>query len=235
MELDPDIAEPADDIAEPADVPPTDDNAEPADVPPAAPEAPAPEAPVQKRKRKSYTLAEKLRIVTLREKSKMTGRTFAESVGIDESMIRRWLRDKEKLQQVFQRARKVRRIPRPKVGMFPEVDKKVYEWVRTRNAQGLRVKDRFLQLQALIMRDEVLTTTDDGPHKTALEDFEASKMWLHRFKRRFNLRSRRHTTTHTMPDDFREKAIALVTTAQELIAEFNISRDHIINLDQVPR
>lgn len=201
-------------------------------VPVAAAAGPA--GPV-KVKRKSYSLAEKLKIIRLSEASALTQRQFAASVNINESMLRRWVRDKAKIGKTVQHARRIRRIPRPRIGMFPELDQKVYNWVRDRNARGIRVKDRFIRHQALVTRDVLTENMPDGDQKAALQDFEASNMWIHRFKRRFNLKSRRHTTVHTMPEDFREQAIGFVENIHKLIDEFAITREHILNLDQVPR
>lgn len=118
---------------------------------------------------------------------------------------------------------------------FPVIEEELLAWVKERNVRGIRVKDRFIQLQCLNVRDRLLAEMIDSPEKTSLQAFQASRIWLYRFKQRFNLRSRRHTTTHTLPDQFRELAKNFIESVHKLCEDFDISRERIINMVQVPR
>jgi hypothetical protein len=72
----------------------------------------------------------------------------------------------------------------------------------------------------------------DGEERQA---FKASSGWLARFKNRYNLVSRRHTTTRSLPSDARETCLRFIDDAQKLIEEHQIQPCNIINMDQVPR
>lgn len=43
-------------------------------------------------------------------------------------------------------------------GYFPLVDGAVFKWVKDRNEQGLRVKDKFIMVRARKVRDELLAS-----------------------------------------------------------------------------
>lgn len=66
--------------------------------------------------RKSYTIFEKLQILEKRKESVLSGRKFAESVGINEATLRVWLGQEEKLMKYSElpMARRARNIPRKK-------------------------------------------------------------------------------------------------------------------------
>ncbi|EGZ30706.1 hypothetical protein PHYSODRAFT_417910, partial [Phytophthora sojae] len=105
----------------------------------------------------------------------------------------------------------------------------LHSWIVDRNNKGLRVKDKYIRLQALnIYRSQ--HNDEDDPHLT----FAASSGWLGRFKDRYNLVSRRQTTTKTLPSDAKETCLELIEKAQKLIQEHNIQPGNIINMDQVP-
>lgn len=185
--------------------------------------------------RKSFSVQEKIRIIGLKEQSAMSNRKFAESVGVNESMIRRWVRDKEMFACQSRLARRMRKLPRKRIGRYPYLEQAVKKWIEDRNSRGLCVKDHFIQAKARQVREELLTTMPSGDEKDLLEGFKASNMWIHRFKSRHRLVARRHTTTHTLPDDFQEQAIGFIKSVHKQCEDFEITRDCIINMDQVPR
>lgn len=187
------------------------------------------------KKRKSFSLKEKMQVLESQRKSNMSNRKFAETLGLNESMIRRWKKSEPEFRKNAEKCRKIRKIPRERIGYFPEVDKIVYQWVLDRNEKGICVKDAFIRQRARQARDDILPTMQAGIEKLQLTAFTGSKMWCHRFKGRFQLASRRHTTTHTMPNDFREVAIDFITSVQKMCEDYQITRDGIVNFDQVPR
>lgn len=186
-------------------------------------------------KRKSFTVKEKLAIIDESRKSRLSGRKFSAMKSISEGTLRAWLKSEELLRQVpTALIRKVRNKLRKKIGYFPEIDEKVLEWVLARNQKGLRVKDKFIQMQARSARDEVLGGLEDiSQYKRKLAAFNASRIWVHRFKCRNKLRSRRHTTTHTLPERFREQAVGFIGTVHQMCTDYAITRERIINFDQV--
>lgn len=184
-------------------------------------------------KRKSYTLAEKLKVLAQHKKTNLSGRKFAASVGISESTLRDWRAQEEKLKLHANSkvVRKIRKLPRKRVGYFPRIDAAVLEWVKYRNSKGLRVKDDLIRSCARQSRDRYLAMEEPSN----LNTFKASKLWCHRFKTRNNLTSRRHTTSHKLPINFREQVIDFIKKVHGLCASNMIKRENIINLDQVPR
>lgn len=187
--------------------------------------------------RKSYTVKEKLDLLGALQASGLNRRTFAKSRGLNESTIRTWQAQEEKLRELPKsKIKTVRYMCDNRKGHFEDIDAAVLAWVQERNQKGLRVKDKFIQLHARQVRDEQIALLDDGePQKELLQQFGASKIWCHRFKKRNNLCSRRHTTTHRLPDGFREAAMEFIADVQGKCREFNIPRGRIVNMDQVSR
>eukprot|EP00644_Phytophthora_capsici_P003906 jgi/Phyca11/108461/e_gw1.15.746.1 len=118
----------------------------------------------------------------------------------------------------------------PGAGRKPEFDKlekQLHRWITARNKKGLRVKDKYIQLQALnIHRSQ---------QDIQKQNFVASTGWLDRFKTRYNLVSRRHTTTRTIPSNAKESCLEFIESAQRLIEEHGILPCNVINMDQVRR
>lgn len=56
-----------------------------------------------------------------------------------------------------------------------------------------------------------------------------------RFKRRFDLVVRRHTSARSLPEDFAEQARGFLHEVQDFITMHHINRSRIVNFDQVPR
>lgn len=185
--------------------------------------------------RKSYTAKEKLNILALMRGSELSRTKFAISKGLSESTLRTWIKQEPRLLAVpATKIKKVRYMVKRKAS-FEAVDKAVAAWVAERNSMGLRVKDKFIRMQAIKVRNELLENMADGPAKEKLGAFGASRIWVHRFKVRNNLRSRRHTTTHKLPYGFQATAIDFIEKVQQLCREHNIPRERIINFDQVSR
>lgn len=157
--------------------------------------------------RKSYTLKQKLDVLTAKAESGLSGRQFALEAGVPETTLRRWAVQVTKLKDLKNSGtlnlRKTRRIPKKSVGAFPEVDAAMKEWVDRRNFRGLRVKDRTIRQAAIRVRDDMVANMEEGPGREHLMTFGASKIWCYRFKRRCGYVSRRHTATTTLPVDFR--------------------------------
>lgn len=191
---------------------------------------------MDKQKRKTHTIREKLGILREIAGTNLSLRKFAASRGISESTLRSWKKQEQQLRASnIKSIKKSRNISRIKRGYFPVVDDELIQWVKDRNSKGIRVKDRFLQQQAINIRDRILEAMEEGAAKEKLKTFQASRLWCSRFKNRFNLRSRRHTTTHSLPDDFRELATSFIAKVHSICREFNIRRANILNMDQVPR
>lgn len=160
---------------------------------------------------------------------------YAKSIGVDERVVRRWKKEYPELVESLAKSRATRRIRQPKDGDYPDIEKLVEAWIVLRNSRGLTVKDKIIRWKALAVRDELAEKTVDPHEKESILGFRASKMWCYRFKKRKGFVSRRHTTTHSLPGDFREQSIAFIEHVKKMCDDYGISRDHIINFDQVPR
>lgn len=90
-------------------------------------------------------------------------------------------------------------------------------------------------MRALQLRDATIEATVDQGELARLKAFKASNAWVDRFKKRHGYVSRRHTTAHSLPQSFKFQSINFIKEVQEVCATHNITRDFIINFDQVPR
>lgn len=124
---------------------------------------------------------------------------------------------------------------------FINLEYRLIEFIQERNKLGLRVKDKYITAKMKALRDaeiERLSMSeedDDKKNLDKLKHFEASPMWLFRFKGRHNLVSRRETGCRSLPTNFRELATTFIEEVQKLIREKKIQPARIVNLDQVPR
>lgn len=132
------------------------------------------------------------------------------------------------------KGRNVRKLGSGKKAAFPELEQKLFEWVTDRNQKGLRIKDKYIVARALALKEEILSEQPEEDLKE-LKAFKASVCWCNRFKNRFRLVSRRHTTTRTLPDDFKQQAQEFIADIQNLITAHNIEPKRTVNFDQVPR
>lgn len=133
-------------------------------------------------KRNTYTVKAKLDVLNKLKESTLSQRQFAKAEGLSESVVRRWMQQSTSLKASCGQRRRVARKP---LGMFPQVDILVNEWLLEQNNKEVPVKDSSIQRQALDARDKILATMEESRDKRALENFEASKIWCYRFKRRF--------------------------------------------------
>ncbi|KAE9006898.1 hypothetical protein PR001_g17093 [Phytophthora rubi] len=189
------------------------------------------------RKRNSYSLDFK-RTVVSEYKRNVPGHGFnalAKKLP-SASMVRDWHNNRSKLEAASKDRQLSTRVMRrfPGAGRKPEyheMETLLHAWVEARNKKGLRVKDKYMQLQALNITREIASASSDEEQSA----FKASSGWLERFKSRYNLVSRRHTTTRTLPADAEKQCREFIQKAQQLIDEHNIQPCNVINMDQVPR
>jgi hypothetical protein len=204
-----------------------------------------------KKQRKSYTIDQKLDILLQYDADNKVGfRTLSRQTGIAESIIRGWNKQRDKLFALRNNPSVKSRLCRRLIGggrkpAFSELEETVHAWIVDRNEKGIRVKDRYIQKKAQNERDKMLNiygdessdSEDDSNAEmmTKLADFKASNSWLENFKNRFNLVSRRHTTTRSLPENFAETAKSFIFEIQKIIKDHKIKDCNIINMDQVPR
>ncbi|KAG3004834.1 hypothetical protein PC116_g4381 [Phytophthora cactorum] len=188
------------------------------------------------KKRNSYSLQFKLGVAN-EYKPNVVGHGFhalAKKLHVTSSMARQWCKLRYELTQSSKESRLATRSLRrmPGAGRIPEhrqLEQQLHDCVATRNKKGLRVQDKYIQLQALNIHR---TLIENGAPPT---DFRASSGWLDRFKGRYNVVSRRKTTTRTLPDNATDIYLQFIRKAQELIKEHHILPCNVINMDRVPR
>ena len=195
--------------------------------------------------RKTYTLKNKLQILDQWKASKCSVRSFAKAHGLGETTLRRWKNQEEQFRAVDVirkcNTRKLRQLPGSgRKSFFPDIEDRLYKWVQDRNAEGLRVKEKYIiaKVKALI-EEEIAVLMVEGVEKAKevekMRSFKASGSWCDRFKKRFNLVSRRVTSARSLPKGFQTIAVDYLTEVQGIISGYNIKPQNIVNFDQVPR
>lgn len=157
------------------------------------------------RKRKSYSVQEKMQILKLKDRCSTSNRRFALQVGVNESVIRRWDQNRETLEAIEEKSTRRKRI-RQSVGMNPKIESRVAEWVALRKAEGLPVTDKLIRSQAMKVREELLASLPDGLEKQSIFMFSGSSMWCYRFKGRQGLRQIKPRKSSAMPEDSDEQS-----------------------------
>jgi hypothetical protein len=204
-----------------------------------------------KKRRRNYTIAQKIDVLLQYDADDNLGfLKLSRKVDIPESVIRGWHKQRNKLFELRNNSATKIKVCRRLLGggrqpAFSELEEKIHQWVIERNLKGIRVKDRYIQKKALNLRDDVLNKFGDAENESddedsailmaKLADFKASNSWLDNFKTRFNLVSRRHTTSQVFPENFCETSKTFIFDVQSTIKAYNIKDCNIINMDQVPR
>ena len=168
--------------------------------------------------RNAYDAAFKLKAMDLAVEE--GNRAAARKLGINESMVRRWRRQREELTQ----CKKTTKAFRGNKSRWPEVENILEDWVNTQRADGRGVSTVQIRLKAKTIATE-----------KKIEDFTGGPSWCLRFMRRKGLSIRARTTVcQQLPPDYEEKVTNFHKFTQTKIAENSIGPDEIINMDEVP-
>ena len=174
-------------------------------------------------------------------------RSVARDCNVSEASIRGWIINTDKLRAMIKDlsvkiACRKRLFGGGLKAKFSNLEAQLIQYIEDRNKKGLCVKDRYIIANAIRIKNEILSlimslNLDEEiiQLKNDLENFKASTNWCYRFKQRYNLVSRRQTSTRKLPENFNEIAIDFIGDIQETIKKHNVSPINIINLDQVPR
>lgn len=205
-----------------------------------------------KYKYKQYTIKQKLDVLEEIERSSI--RSVGKKRNIPESTIRDWKKKKEEflslvaLKDVQIRSRK-RLFGGGNHAKFEKLEEIVEEFVLDRNTKGITVKNKYIMIKALKVRDELVeltresiencidveTQNDLKKHLSDLLAFKASFQWCSNFKNRKKFVKRAQTSTRKLPENFREIARSFIIECNKIIQKKNISSDNILNMDQIPR
>ena len=195
-------------------------------------------------KKHNYTVKRKLEILKIWRTSGISMRKTARQLGINESMIRRWKKDEAALKTVLedhtQVVTRVRKMGGGRQPPFELLEARLAAAIEERNKLGIRVKDKHISLLALHEKDDLIAELllDEEANAAVIKElgnFKVSNGWRTRFKVRHQFVSRRHTTTHTLPQDFKQQARDFIQEVQVLIENKKVSPARIVNFDQVPR
>lgn len=157
-------------------------------------------------RRKAYDAAFKLKAIDLSIQE--GNRAAARKLGVNESMVRRWRRQREELIQ----CQKTTKAFRGHKSRWPELENVLEDWVNTQRADGRGVSTVQIRLKAKTIAS-----------KMCIEDFKGGPSWCFRFMRRKSLSIRARTTVcQQLPPDYEEKVANFHKFIETKIAENSI-------------
>ena len=135
----------------------------------------------ERKKRKDLSLAEKVYIINVREKSKKTQRELAAEFNVGRTQIGNVFRRKKEILQKFKylRANGLSGEEKPfssRCAQYEEVNELTWEWVQRCMQTEVKVTGCQIQRYALRVAKEIGIASE----------FKASNGWLHRFQLRFS-------------------------------------------------
>jgi len=159
------------------------------------------------KKRKSYTVAEKLAAITLakRTSKKKAAREFK----VDVKRIREWCKQEVALSAVTKTTKAMRLSGGGRPFKHELLDEKLVKWIQERRSNNLRVSRKMIQKKAKTIFDETEGKSCDS--------FSASEGWLSKFLERNNFSLRRRTTiAQKLPEDVEEKVVSFLIYVEGL-------------------
>ena len=168
--------------------------------------------------RKSYTAAQKLRVVEFAEENgnRAAGRQF----NVDESNVRSWRKVKTELQNMA----KTKKACRGKRCKWPRVEHAVVEWFQEQRRKLIPVSKTMIRMKAIAVAKELEEA-----------DFVGSVSWCDRFMRRRGLSLRKRTRiSQKLPADYEEKMLQFQRFIIKMRKKNNYQIGQIGNMDEVP-
>lgn len=173
---------------------------------------------MENKRRHAFDAAFKLKAIDLAVRE--GNRAAARTLGVNESMVRRWRRQSEELAQ----CKKTKKAFRGNKSRWPELEDFLEDWVNTQRANGRGVSTVQIRLKARAAAAEM-----------KIEDFRGGPSWCLRFLKRKGLSIRARTTLcQQLPPDYEDKITNFREFTQRQIGEYSIGPDEIINMDEVP-
>ena len=178
----------------------------------------------QRKQRKNISLEDKIDIIKRKEdNTKLSDEKLANEYGVDRSTISTILRKKEKFLQLHASANysdlKKTRIQEAR---FPSLEEALYKWFQSLHTQNIPVSQDVLREKAVIFYNKA---RENG---VQLPKLEASKGWLEKFQKRYNIGSKIITgESESVPLEHVESGRKKL---QELIALFDI--ENVYNADE---
>ena len=168
--------------------------------------------------RASYSARFKLHVVmyAIDHGNRAAGKHFK----VDESCVRRWRSQREKLKL----APKDKRANRYRVPAYPELEKDLTEWLSEKRKSGVAVSINVIRLKALSIAQN-----------TNIKDFKASVRWCNAFLECHGFSIRRRTTVaQKLPQDYEDKLISFQRFIIAKRKQHNYELRYTGNADQTP-
>lgn len=145
---------------------------------------------------------------------------LATTLSMSPCMVRSWRKQEDQLRLT----KKSKRANRGHKARWPALEDKVESWVLEQRASLRGVSTTQIRLKAIAAAKEL-----------DIVDFQGGPSWCLRFMRRKQLSIRSRTTVcQTLPADFEEKLVNFRAYCIDKVADYNISPDSVINMDEVP-
>lgn len=125
-------------------------------------------------------------VIKARKETGLSSRQFAQSIGINETQIRRWANSEAKLLASNEKARKIQTKDVKSRGRQAKIEEIVFQWLKSELNQGHSPNKSTIKSKAMEIRGEFLEKSED--HKRdLLEKFSASPKWFVGFCKRFDI------------------------------------------------
>ena len=171
-------------------------------------------------KKRSFDAAFKLKVIDFAEQN--TNRSAARKYGIDEKRVREWKKQKDQLETLNSKKRRLDGGGRK--AALPDMEEELVTWIESLRAQNLRVTRSNVQSKALELAQAEGT-----------EDFHASDGWLQKFLKRHSFSLRRRTTVgQRLPQDLITKVVGFIMSTRKLRHSKDYPLSFIGNMDETP-
>ena len=184
-----------------------------------------------RRKRKSYTIFEKLKGVKAVEDVKTRYGNNLSSAGramnIGRKQLRTWIADEDKLRRCTKKQKSRRLAGAGRKPLFPEIETQLLVWIKTERTMRRNISWSRLQREAKSIAEQMI-----------IPNFICSNKWIASFMKRHRLAIGLRQVTHLAQQDNRppeERArIARLHLARVSELTKTLSSNQIYNMDEIP-
>ncbi|GBC35010.2 pogo transposable element with KRAB domain [Rhizophagus irregularis DAOM 181602=DAOM 197198] len=179
-------------------------------------------------KRTSYSIKQKEEVVNY---AKEYGRnSVAAHFEINKSMVGRWV--KVSINWTDEINRNIKKVSTGRRVFYPEVEKKLYDWIIEQRKQGFAVTYSIIRVKMLeILRDPDIIVL----YGNLMNDFKMSNRWLYAFMKRQKLSLRHHTKiSQKLPQQTEQLLESFYRFVTRLRIEKSYKMCNIFNMDETP-
>lgn len=171
-------------------------------------------------KKRSSDSAFKLKVVefAIKNSNRGAGRHF----GVDEKRVREWRKQKEQLESLPSKKRRMDGGGRK--AALPDMEEELLAWIDALRATNLRVTRSSVQRKAIELAQS-----------SGNEEFCASRGWMEKFFKRNSLSlCRRTTVSQRLPQDLIPKVTSFIMKTRRLRHSKDYPLSYIGNMDETP-